>query len=67
MHTVSWKKNGGLGLCNLKDMNETFIAKLGIKLKSGDESLWCKVMCGKYDKKNIRRNEVLHQVYDSSF
>lgn len=68
MHTISYKettktkKIGGLSLRNLKEMNEACIAKLGWKIKSGEDTLWCEVMKGKY----IRQSEVSAKVYDSS-
>lgn len=69
MHTISRKEttksknNGGLGLQNLKEMNEACIAKLCWKIKTGDDSLWSKVLCGKYYRKNINKNELHNQMY----
>lgn len=55
-HVVSWdkiimlKKTRGLGLRNLEVMSKACLLKLSWKLGSGDKSLWCEVMRGKYDR-----------------
>lgn len=72
MHTISWKeitkpkKIGGLDLTNINYMNEVFISKLGWKIKTGENTLWCEFMCGKYGRKSTNDNEVHAQVYDTS-
>jgi hypothetical protein len=54
-HAIGWEKVtkpkycGGLGLRRLDVMNQACILKLGWKLASGANDLWCKVMRGKYD------------------
>ncbi|MCH82717.1 putative ribonuclease H protein, partial [Trifolium medium] len=51
-HAVNWdevtkpKCLGGLGLRHLHTMNQACILKLGWKLASGDNDLWCEVMRG---------------------
>lgn len=71
MHTHSWKeiikpkKFGGLSLRDLKEMNIVCIAKLGWKIKSGQISMWCYGMHGKYERKTINDVEKNAKVYDS--
>lgn len=56
VHLVNWetlilpKKYGGLGLKNLHVMNQACLIKLGWQLRSGQNSLWCNVLLGKYDR-----------------
>lgn len=69
MHTINRKEItkpkmiGELGLRNLKDMNVVCVTKLNWKIKTEEESLWCKVMCGKCDRKSTNDNEVYAHVY----
>lgn len=68
MHTIRWKditkpkKLGGLGLRNLKHMNEACILKLGWEIKFGEDTLWCEVIKGKY----LRQSKICAKTYDSS-
>ncbi|PNY01103.1 ribonuclease H [Trifolium pratense] len=56
-HAVKWenitkpKEVGGLGLRNLHIMNVACLMKLSWELHTGTDTLWCKVMRGKYDKR----------------
>lgn len=47
-------------------MNKSCIAKLQWKIKSGDTSLWYKVMRQKYARNNTLASEVDVRVHDSS-
>lgn len=58
------KKLEGLGMRNLEEMDKNYILKLSWKLKSGYNSLRCKVMRGKYDKQNNIWQEVEANVHD---
>lgn len=58
IHLVNWnqvcknKKHGGLGIRKAREQNSTFISKLGWKLISNAEDLWCKVLKSKYLRKH---------------
>lgn len=53
-HSVSWnmifqdKKNGGLGIKKLSEMNHAFLMKVGWKLKSNPDNIYNQVLIGKY-------------------
>ncbi|KAF7804601.1 putative ribonuclease H protein At1g65750 family [Senna tora] len=53
-HLVSWsclckpKMSGGLGLRNMKNVNATFMMKVGWRMISHKEMLWCQVLRAKY-------------------
>ncbi|KAI5387821.1 hypothetical protein KIW84_073785 [Lathyrus oleraceus] len=72
VHIIRWKKmtkpkhSRGLRLRNLKDMNTTYIAKLGWKVKSGEDSLWSNVIRGKYKRMVVSDGLVETKSYDSS-
>lgn len=56
IHLISWKtvmlpkKNGGLAVRDLALMNKACIMKLGWQLRNDEQSLWCSVLRGKYDR-----------------
>ena len=53
-HLVAWenvtktKKEGGLGLKSMRQVNSAFLAKLGWRLLAEPQSLWSKVLRAKY-------------------
>ncbi|KAI5424837.1 hypothetical protein KIW84_030864 [Lathyrus oleraceus] len=71
-HTVSWdnitkpKNMGGLEIRNLTDMNKARLFKLGWSLRSGDNSVWCQVLQGKYGRKDGSLIDLATKAYDSS-
>lgn len=58
IHNVSWdqlvksKEDGGLGLRQMKQVNWTFLTKLGWKTLTEKHSLWARVLRAKYCKGN---------------
>src|SRR4051812_25158787 len=50
----------------LANMNRASIIKLMWKIKSGDNSLWCQALKGKYAKNYSGINKVDAKAYDSS-
>lgn len=58
VHLVSWenvcrtKEDGGLGIRKARDHNATLLTKLGQRILSDNDKLWCKVLKAKYLKKN---------------
>ncbi|KAL7211807.1 hypothetical protein ACSBR2_014628 [Camellia fascicularis] len=54
VHLVNWdnvcksKAEGGLGLRKARDQNTTLLIKLGWKILSDKDKLWCKVLHSKY-------------------
>lgn len=53
------KEEKGLGLRNLDIMNKAYLSKLGWKLYSGGEDLWCRAVWGKYGRENDTRNNTM--------
>ncbi|XP_061350094.1 uncharacterized protein LOC133295304 [Gastrolobium bilobum] len=54
-HLVAWKqicmdkKNGGLGLRSMREMNSAFIMKVGFNLVAHPDALWSKFLRAKYN------------------
>jgi hypothetical protein len=71
-HMVSWdtitqsKPCGGLGLRKLQSMNEACLMKMGWSLMSGEETLWGKVLLGKYGRKGWSQGSISSNTNDSS-
>lgn len=59
------KKEYGLGLRRLDNMNKACIMKLGWKLHNNPNELWCKVLKGKYNYTNPL-DHTNHKGIDSS-
>ncbi|MCH81151.1 putative non-LTR retroelement reverse transcriptase, partial [Trifolium medium] len=59
-HDVNWKIvtkpkcMGGLGLRRLETMNQACLAKVGWKLYTGADDMWCEVLRGKYNCHNFK-------------
>lgn len=55
VHSVSWnricqpKKEGGLGLRNMRDLNTTFLMRASWKFVSPPDTLWQTILRGKYN------------------
>lgn len=60
------KKYGGLGLRKCSDMNKAYIVKLGLKMKTGEKSLSCNVIRGKFDRRLRLTDGIEAKSYDSS-
>lgn len=49
--TMMLPKNlGGVVIRNLSTMNNAFLMKMGWRLRLGEDSLWCRVIRGNYDR-----------------
>ncbi|XP_061363416.1 uncharacterized protein LOC133307012 [Gastrolobium bilobum] len=71
-HYVAWehmcqpKDCGGLGIINLRIQNEAFIQKLAWQLIRDRNSLWVKVLIGKYGRNHDLNRSLLAKMYDSN-
>ncbi|XP_061375835.1 uncharacterized protein LOC133317945, partial [Gastrolobium bilobum] len=70
-HLVSWKqicmdkKNGGLGLRSMREMNSAFIMKVGFNLVAHPDALWSKFLRAKYNVK-AGMTPIIHAPNNSS-
>ena len=59
MHLVKWdvvcllRKKGGLGVKNMRLMNQALLAKASWRLAQDDKGLWARMMRGKYCKTGL--------------
>jgi hypothetical protein len=60
------KDLGELGLRKLSDMNRACLLKLAWGFKNGNNELWCKVLKGKYERRQLGENPCISKSTDSS-
>jgi ribonuclease HI len=53
-------------LKKLEEMNDACLLKLAWNLRNGENSFWCKVLAGKYDRENLKMDMVVAKPSDSS-
>ncbi|MCH84271.1 RNA-directed DNA polymerase (Reverse transcriptase), partial [Trifolium medium] len=72
VHTIGWntmilpKYLGGLGIRNLRIMNDACLMKLGWNLRTKKESLWTQVLWGKYGRDGNATTELVVKHTDSN-
>jgi hypothetical protein len=71
MHMINWdtlllpKESGGLAIRHLPTMNTACLMKLGWSMREGNESLWCKVLKGKYGRNSFENSDFVAKPADS--
>jgi hypothetical protein len=60
------KQLGGLGIRNLRIMNDACLMKLGWNLRQGKDSLWTQVLWGKYGRNSDGTAELVVKHTDSN-
>jgi hypothetical protein len=60
------KQLGGLGIRNLRIMNDACLMKLGWNLRQGKDSLWTQVLWGKYGRNSDETAELVVKHTDSN-
>ncbi|MCI31364.1 RNA-directed DNA polymerase (Reverse transcriptase), partial [Trifolium medium] len=70
-HMIKWdiltlpRIGGGLSIRNLSTMNNACLMKMGWELKQHNDSLWCKVLRGKYGRGQLEEGNATAKVSDS--
>ncbi|PNY06182.1 ribonuclease H [Trifolium pratense] len=70
-HMIKWDNltlprfGGGLSIRNLSTMNNACLMKMSWELKQHNDSLWCKVLQGKYGRGQLEEGNVIAKVSDS--
>lgn len=60
------KKERGLGLRKLDNMNKACLVEIGQKFNNGDKYLWCNVLRGKYGRSNSTTRVREAKLFNSS-